>query len=87
MDAIDPHVDVVAVDEAALLEGAVLRLPLVGQPRDVRGGQPGGIVPEQRRERLAEVAGRQPAQVEHGQDLGHLRGAVAFPWFPYSSGR
>jgi hypothetical protein len=37
MDAIDPDVDVVAVGEAPLLEGAVLGLPLVGQPRDVRG--------------------------------------------------
>ena len=30
VDAIDPDVDVVAVGEAALLEGAVLSLPLVG---------------------------------------------------------
>src|SRR5947209_18044615 len=29
------------------------RLPFVGEPRDVRGGQPGGIVPE----RLAEARG------------------------------
>jgi putative DNA methylase len=56
--AIDPDVDVVAVGEAALLEGTVLRLPLVGQPGDVRGGQPGGIIPEQRHQRLAEVAGQ-----------------------------
>jgi hypothetical protein len=57
VDAIDPDVYVVPVGEAAFLEGAVLGLPLVGQARDIRGGQPGGINPEQRRERLAEVAG------------------------------
>jgi hypothetical protein len=49
--AIDPHVDVVAIGKAPLLEGPVLGLPLVGQPRDVRGGQTAGIVPLQRRER------------------------------------
>ena len=51
MHAIDPHVDVVAIGKAPLLEGPVLGLPLVGQPRDVRGGQTAGIVPLQRRER------------------------------------
>jgi hypothetical protein len=56
-------------------ERAVLDLPLVGQPRDVGGGQPGRIVPEQRRQGLAEVARGEAAQVEHGQHLGHLRGA------------
>jgi hypothetical protein len=74
VNAIDPDVDIVAVGEAALLERAVLGLPLVGQSRDVGGRQPGGIIPEQGREGLAEVAGGQPSQVEHGQDLGHTFG-------------
>src|SRR5262249_28298073 len=64
--AIDPDGHVVAVGEAALLEVAVVGLPLVGQPRDVGGRQPGSIVPEQRRERLAEVASGQAAQIEYG---------------------
>jgi hypothetical protein len=50
-----------------------LDLPLVGQPRDVRGGESGGVLAEQRHERLAEVTRRQSAQVEHWQDLGDLR--------------
>ena len=67
--AVDPDVDVVAVGftvpesspvvavgQAPLLEGALLGLPLVGQPRDVGGGEAGGIIPEQSRQRLAEVA-------------------------------
>jgi hypothetical protein len=72
--AIDPDVHVIAVGQAPLLERAVLALPLVGQPRDVRGGQPGRIVAEQNRQRLAEVAGGEASQVEDGQDLGDLRG-------------
>ena len=32
---------------------------------------PGRIVPEQRRQGLAEVARGETAQVEHGQHLGH----------------
>jgi hypothetical protein len=61
VDAIDPDINVVPVGEAPLLKGAVLGLPLVGQPRDVGGRQPGRIVPEQRRQGLAEVAGGQAA--------------------------
>ena len=37
---------------------------------------PAASSPSKRRQRLAEVAGGEAAQVEHGQDLGHLRGAA-----------
>src|SRR5262249_17110154 len=62
--------------EAPLLEGPILRLPLIGQPCDVRGREARGVFAEERRERLAEVAGREAAQVKHGQHLGDLRGAT-----------
>jgi hypothetical protein len=63
VDAIDPHVDVVPVGKAALLEGAVLRLLFVGEPRDVRGGEPGGVLAEKRGKRLPEVARRETSEV------------------------
>jgi hypothetical protein len=74
--AVDADVHVVAVGEAPLLEIPVLVLPLVGQPRDVRGGQTGRVLSEERHEGLPEIAGGQPPQVEHGQHLGDLRGAT-----------
>ena len=73
MNAVRPDVDVVAVGQVPLFPRSELGLPLGGQPRDRRGRQALGLLAQQRLEGRHEVVGRQPAQVQHGQHLRHLR--------------
>src|SRR5258707_3983028 len=76
MDAIGPDVDVALGRQIALLPRGVLVEPAVLQPADGGCRQPGGILAEQRRQSLGEVAGRDPLQVKHRQQrLNRLRSA------------
>jgi hypothetical protein len=56
------------------LPALVVDLPVALQPGDHRRRQVRGILAEQGRERLLEVAGRDPAQVEHRQQGLQARG-------------
>ena len=69
VNAIGPDVDVIAVGERALLPRVVLALPRAYEPRDHARREAGSIVAEQRRERAAEVAGRQAAQIQRRKEL------------------
>ena len=64
MDAVGPEVHVALRGEIALVPSPVLVDPDLLQPRDRRGRQTGGILAEQSRQRLLEVAGRDALQVE-----------------------
>jgi hypothetical protein len=73
MDAVDEQVRVAAEPEVALAEPIVVGLPLLTQPADRRGRQPGGVLAEQVLQRRPEVTRREPAQVQDRQHLGDLR--------------
>src|SRR5690606_36059548 len=73
VNAVRPYVDVVAITQIPLPEALVLVDPDREQPADVRGREPGSLFPQQRLERLLEVARRQAAQVQDRQHLGYLR--------------
>ena len=76
MDPVRPDVDVIAVRERSLHEGAVLGLPGRREPSDDRRRQP-RCRSEEPFESRSEVPGRQAVQVEQGQHLGDLRGLAA----------
>ena len=76
MDPVDPHIHVIVIGQVALPKLPILLLPHGGQPRDGRGTQAGRVLAEQHRQRLAEVARREPPQIKDGQHLRHLRGAA-----------
>ena len=67
VDAIRPDVEVAPCREVAPLPMFVLGLPFGRQPGDDRRRQVRRVPAEQRRERLLEVARRDPAQVEDRQ--------------------
>src|SRR4029077_14719531 len=76
MDAIGPDVDVTLRRQIALLPRSVLVEPAVLQAADGGCRQPGGILAEQRSQRLREVAGRDTLQVKDRQQrLDRLRPA------------
>ena len=76
MDAIGPDVDVALRRQIAPLPRGVFVEPTVLQAADGGCRQPGSILAEQRRQRLGEVAGRDPLQVEDRQQrLDRLRAA------------
>lgn len=77
VDAVDPHVDVVDAGEVSAGEGGPLVLPLLRQPGDDRGRQPGSRAEELGQGR-GEVARRHPVEVHERQHLGHL-GTLAAP--------
>src|ERR1700719_2491075 len=66
-DPIRPHIYVSPGRELAILPGIVIRLPLRGQPRDHGWRQVRCGLAQEGGERLREVAGRHPAQVENRQ--------------------
>ena len=68
VDAIGPDVDVAPGREIAPLPALVLGLPFGREPGDHRRRQVRGVLAEQRRKRLLEVAGRDPAKVEDRQE-------------------
>ena len=71
-----PHIDVIAILQAALAKLPVLLLPDPGQPRDICRRQTRGFLPEQCLERRPEVPCREPPQIQNRQHLGHLRRAT-----------
>ncbi len=76
MDAVSPDVDVALRRQIALLPGGVLVKPAVLQAADGGCRQSGSILAEQRRQRLGEVAGRDPLQIKDRQQrLDRLRAA------------
>src|SRR5437870_5736675 len=76
MDAISPDVDVALGRQIALLPGCVLVEPAVLQSADGGCRQSGSILAKQRRQRLGEVASRNPLQVKDRQQrLDRLRAA------------
>ena len=76
MDAIGPDVEVALRRQIALLPRGVLVEPTILQATDGGCRQPGGILAEQRSQRLREVAGRDTLQVKDRQQrLDRLRTA------------
>src|SRR3954466_15340439 len=77
MDAIGPEVDVMLGGEIALAPARMLRRPGLLEPSDGSSRrQPAGIVAEQRGQRLLELAGGDPLEVEdRDQHLEALRPA------------
>src|SRR5881409_1762856 len=76
MDAISPDVDVALGRQIALLPRGVLVEPAVLQSADGGCRQSGSILAKQRRQRLGEVASRNPLQVKDRQQrLDRLRAA------------
>ena len=73
MDAVHPHVHVVAIRQVSAPELPVILLPGRRQPRDVRRTQARRVLAEQHRQRLPEVTRRQTPQIQHRQHLRHLR--------------
>jgi hypothetical protein len=67
MDAIGPYVDIALRRQIALLPRGVFGEPTVLQAADGGCRQPGSVLAEQRRQRLGEVAGRDPLQIEDRQ--------------------
>jgi hypothetical protein len=67
MDAIGPDVDVALRRQIALLSRGVFVEPTVLQAADGGCRQPSRILAEQRRQRLGEVAGRDPLQIKDRQ--------------------
>jgi hypothetical protein len=65
VDAVGPDVDVAPGRQVASLPALVLAPPVALEPGDHRGRQVGRLLAEKGGERLLEVAGRDPAQVEH----------------------
>lgn len=76
VNAVGPHVDVVAGGQITLAERGVILLPLLGEPGDRRWRQPGRRA-EELLQRGHEVAGRQAVEIEQRQHLGDLRGLAA----------
>src|SRR5258707_9918674 len=76
MDAISPDVDVALGRQIALLPRGVLVEPAVLQSADGGCRQPSSILAKQRRQRLGEVASRNPLQIKDRQQrLDRLRTA------------
>src|SRR6266540_1836848 len=70
VDAVDPEIDVALGREVAIAPARVFVRPRVLEPRDGRGRQPAGILAQQGRQRLLEVARRDALEVEdRDQDL------------------
>ena len=67
VDAVGPDVDVAAGRQVARLPALVLGLPFARQPGDHRGRQVGRVLAQQGSQRLLEVAGREPAQIQDRQ--------------------
>src|SRR5262249_34398266 len=67
--AVGPDVDVLLAGQRALAPVVVLVLPQPLEARDGRGRQALGLGAEQRGQRLAEVAGRNPLEVQPGDQL------------------
>ena len=74
IDAIGPEVDVAPGGEMALLPVLVLLLPALGQAAHRRRRQARRLRPEQRRQSLGELAGRDALQVEPRQQLLEVPG-------------
>src|SRR5262249_16915593 len=77
VDPVDPEVDVVLAAEITLAPALVLLRPGLLEPGDRRGRQPGGVLAEQRAQRLLEGAARYAFEVqdrdEHREALGPAR--------------
>ena len=73
MDAVDPHIHVVAVGQVPLAEPPIVLLPHRREARDVGRTEAGRVVAQQHRQGLAEIARRQAPQVEDREHLRHLR--------------
>jgi len=69
VDAVGPDVDVTLVRQIAGRPPPVVLLPGLLQAHHRRGRQPRAARPEQRRQRLAEVAGRYTLKVQPGDQL------------------
>ena len=69
VDAVGPDIDIAAGGEIALLPVLMLLLPGFGQASHGRCRQARRLRPEQRRQRLGELAGGHALQVEPGQQL------------------
>jgi hypothetical protein len=76
VDTVDEQVGVAMEAQRPRPKALVLGLPLLAQPRDRRGRQPGGVLAQQLLERRAQVARREAAQVEHRQHIVDLRRAT-----------
>ncbi len=76
VDAVGPHVDVVALRQVASLEGGVVVLPLLREPVH-RGRRQAGRGAEELLERGHEVAAGQSVQVEQQEYLADFRGLAA----------
>src|SRR6266852_3744178 len=89
MDAIGPDVDVALRRQIALLPRGMFVEPTVLQAADGECRQPSSILAKQRRQRLGEVAGRDPLQVKDRQQrLDRLRTATGpIPVITSRSGR
>ena len=76
MDAVGPEVDVMLGGEIALAPARMLLRPGLLEPSDGGRRQPAGILAEQRGQRLLELAGGNPLEVEdRDQHLEALRPA------------
>jgi hypothetical protein len=64
MDAVGPEVDVMLGGEIALAPARMLLRPGLLEPSDGGRRQPAGILAEQRGQRLLELAGGNPLEVE-----------------------
>jgi hypothetical protein len=63
MDAVGPDVDITLRREVALLPLGVIVLPSLLQAADRRRRKPGGILAEQRRQRVGKIAGRDALEI------------------------
>ena len=72
MDAIGPEVDIMLGGEIALAPARMLLRPGLLEPSDGSRRQPAGILAEQRGQRLLELAGGDPLEVEDRDQ--HLEG-------------
>src|SRR5450631_4896001 len=76
MDAVDPEVDVALGREIALAPARVLVRPGLLEATDRRGREPAGVLAEQGKKRLLEVAGGDALEVENrDQHFEALRAA------------
>ncbi|EGV27657.1 hypothetical protein ThidrDRAFT_4532 [Thiorhodococcus drewsii AZ1] len=69
VDAVGPPIDVTPIAEVALAPAPMLLAPLLLETHDRVGRQPLGPIAEQRRERLLIVPGRDPLEIEPGDQF------------------
>ncbi len=70
MDAVDPHIHVVAVGQVPLTEPPVVFLPDRREACDVGRTEARRVIAQQHRQRLVKIPRRQPPQIEDRPHLG-----------------